>query len=292
MQGFYVWAYYAWKPLLPLNLTPVPMQLYDFNPLAAPFVASAIFVVALTVVLFVMRRRWPVVLLVWLCHLALLVPMLGLTEHPHFPSDRYGMTVGIGGALLLAGLFTRAWKNPDLRRALVPGVAILLCLMVIASRRQTLIWQTNERLFTYVLAHLPPGTISDPFRVSIHLRRATYFREQQDFANSASAAREAIRLGPGEAVAHRMLGFALMQSGQLDAARASYLEAVRLDPSVGDGLNDLGVAYAVSGQLQQAVEQFRAALQFDPNNASARQNLARATAALSSGTNSVPPPKP
>lgn len=292
MQGFYVWAYYAWKPLLPLNLTPVPMQLYDFNPLAAPFVLSATFVTALTAVLFVMRRRWPAAFLVWLCHLALLVPMLGLSEHPHFPSDRYGLVVSIGGVILLAGFFAKWWGSQSARRPVVITWGVLICGLMIATYQQSLIWRTNESLFTHVLAGLPAGPMSDPFRVSIHLRRAAYFCDERDFAKGATAAREALKLAPNLAVAHRLLGYALMQTGDLDTARASYHEAVRLDVSLAGELNDLGVAYAIKGQLREAAEQFRAVLQLNPASASASQNLVRAEAALAAGTNAGAPPKP
>lgn len=292
MQGFYVWAYYAWKPLLPFNLTPVPMQLYEFNPLSAPFVTSAVCVVGLTVLLFVLRHRWPGVFLAWVCHLALLVPMLGLSEHPHFPSDRYGLVVGIGGVILVAGMLARVWEHRPVRRPLTALLGVVVCLLAVLTYRQTQVWQTNERLFDYVLKTLPPGPMSDPFRVSVHLRRAAYFCDRKDFINGAAAAREAVQLGPNLAAAHRMLGYALRQGGKLDAARASYLEAVRLDSLLAGELNDLGVAFAVEGRLREAAEQFRSVLQLNPDHASAKQNLARAEAALAAGTNAVAPPRP
>ncbi len=55
MQAFYVWAYYAWKPWLPFDLSPFYTTLVDFNPNAWPFWLSAALVIGTTVLL--VRRR-------------------------------------------------------------------------------------------------------------------------------------------------------------------------------------------------------------------------------------------
>ena len=62
LQASYMWAYYAWKPWWPVHLTPMRTELIDFSALDWPFIASAIGVVVLTVLLFMLRRRWPALL--------------------------------------------------------------------------------------------------------------------------------------------------------------------------------------------------------------------------------------
>lgn len=90
MQAFYVWAYFVWKPLAPFDLAPVYTTLVSFNPKDWKFIMSTLFVLGLTGLLFWKRRQWPLLWTLWICHLLFLIPALGLTEHPHYPSDRIG----------------------------------------------------------------------------------------------------------------------------------------------------------------------------------------------------------
>ncbi len=286
MQGFYMWAYYVWKPLLPFHLTPVPLQLYKFDPLSAPFVGSAVFVAGLTIALLALRRRWPAVFLVWVCYLGLLVPMLGLTENPHFPSDRYSLIAGIGFTVLLAGLLAELWRKQHGRWVVTIVVGVVAAGYGVMSHRQTLLWQNNQRFLSHVLATLPADSRGDGFRITAHLNLAKYYLERGDAIQSASSARDAIHVNPTVAMAHQSLGNALITAGDLEAASASLMEAVRLKPSLTPAFNNLGVAYAMQGRLAPAAEQFRRVLRFDPNNANARQNLSRTLSLLATGTNS------
>src|SRR5205823_3655595 len=95
MQAFYIWAHYVWRPLVPGDLAPVYTTLVEFRPMTLPFVASALLVVGVTTVLIWKRREWPVALTLWVAHLVLLAPLIGVTEHPHYPSDRYSYLQGV-----------------------------------------------------------------------------------------------------------------------------------------------------------------------------------------------------
>jgi cytochrome c-type biogenesis protein CcmH/NrfG len=193
---------------------------------------------------------------------------------------------------LLAGLFLRVWGSRQTRRILVGVVGVLVAALAVMSYRQTLLWQNNERFLRYVLASLPADPKGDRFRVSVHLRLAGYYLDRGESDRSAEAARDAIRIGPLNAAAHHLLGAALMQAGDLEAAKASLANAARLNPSLITAFNDLGVAYAMKGNFNQAAEQFRAVLKYEPNNTNAPQNLSRTISLLSAGTDSIPSPKP
>ena len=113
MQAFYIWAYYLWKPLLPFDLSPVYTTLGEFDPLSLRFVLSLALVVVITLILFWKRRQWPGLFALWLCHLVVLVPFLGLTEYP--PSSQRPLQLpgqhhrlGAGG-----GLFAEELAEPE-----------------------------------------------------------------------------------------------------------------------------------------------------------------------------------
>ena len=100
MQAFYVWGCYVWRTWWPVDLSPLYTTLLAFDPNGAVFWLSLVLVVGVSVWLFVRRDLWPAVWVSWLGYLLLLVPMLGLTEHPHYPNDRYvhgGSGLGGGG---------------------------------------------------------------------------------------------------------------------------------------------------------------------------------------------------
>ena len=230
MQAFFIWAYYAWKPWLPLDLTPVPAQLVGFNPCGLPFVLSALFVMVFSGWLFCQRRRWPWALALWLCHLGLLLPMLGLSEHPHYPSDRYSLVVSIGWSILLGGLFAEVWPRLQARRALIFVLALLLPTLGLMSYRQTLVWRTSTALFQHILAHLPDEPRLVAGRGDFYSRLARAHEQHGELVDAAQALRAAVRLRPDFALGQYQLGDILAAAGDPDAARASYEQAQRLDP--------------------------------------------------------------
>jgi hypothetical protein len=272
MQAFFIWAYYVWRPWLPVNLTPASAQLIDFRPLEWPFVMSAIGVVGLTAGLFFLRRRWPSAHAIWMCYLALLVPVLGLTEHPHFPADRYSLVVSIGWSVLAAGWFWKLWPSVRRRRLALTVAGVMIALLGVMSYRQTFIWRTNGSLFNHIIARLG----DDPHRTGIYFLLGNTYLRQGENTKAVEAYRRAIEISPKLAQGHNLLGDALAASGELNGAIVSYREALRLDPGLVAVLNDLGVACARQGQLDLAVEQFAEVLHRDPQNLSAIRNMIQA----------------
>jgi hypothetical protein len=129
MQAFYVWAYYAWKPWLPFHLSPFYTTLVDFNPNAWPFWLSAALVIGSTVLLVRRRNQWPWALALWITYLVLLIPVLGLTERPHYTADRYDYLPGLVWAVTIAAVLRRLGTRPRLRTAgLALGIALAVFL--------------------------------------------------------------------------------------------------------------------------------------------------------------------
>jgi tetratricopeptide (TPR) repeat protein len=262
----------------------MPTQLLDFNPFAPPFVASAALVVGLTVLLFRQRHRWPGWFALWLSYLALLVPVLGLTEHPHFPSDRYSLVVGLGWALVLGRALCQVWPRRPARQTLLTAVALLLLALGLLSYRQTFLWQTGPGFFYQLLVQLDDNPKFLPQRLALELRLAQAYRERHKLADAAATLLTALRLEPDLAAAHQLLGQTLLEAGDLDGAKSSLHEAARLDPAYVSWLNDLGAAYATGGNLQSAMAEFAEALRQRSDNTSALENMAHALT-LSGRTN-------
>jgi tetratricopeptide (TPR) repeat protein len=269
MQAAYVWAYFLWKPLLPFHLAPVYTTLVAFDPLSWPFVASALGVLGLTAVLIWRRRRWPAALAAWLCHLVLLVPMLGLTEHPHYASDRYVYLASLGGSAALAGALLWLWPRPARRWTALAAAVLLLGCAARASAAQVAIWRDSETLFQAMLARLGP----DPYRYDILLRLGRLREGDGRLPAAEGAFRQALGARPGEAEARGRLGLVLFEEGRAAEAEPYLGPAARLGPENSDAQAALIAGLLRSGLGHEALEFARAAVRLQPNVPEARANL-------------------
>jgi Flp pilus assembly protein TadD len=299
LQACYVWIYYLWKPLLPFHLSPYYTQLISFHPNDGEFVASLAAVGLITAVLFWRRQRWPGLWLLWLCHLVVLFPVLGLTEHPHFTNDRYSYVASVLWSVAIAVVIVRLWPRWV---AIIVPCAIIAALAVL-SLAQVAVWQNTETLGLHMLAQLG----DHPRRFDIYSRMATALREEGKPAESNAyylkslggdpmAAEKAIsqaktleeqgqpreafvqyllasQLRPDLAEPHYRLGAILLADNRAAEALPFLKEAVRLQPDAPVLRNSLGVALTMNGQPQEAIAEFEQVVRLDSRSPVAHFNL-------------------
>jgi Tfp pilus assembly protein PilF len=269
MQAFYIWAYYVWRPFLPFNLSPVYSTLVSFDPLAPPFLASAALVCLATLLLVWNRRRWPSLFAAWICYLLLLVPVLGLTEHPHYPSDRYSLVVGILWSLLLAAGLAR-WTDPPSKRlaaTLSVGLATALCAGL--TVQQIGIWKDSVTLFTHMIRQLG----DDPYRADIYWRLGMALMDRGQRAHAVESFRRVLELDPNNFISHYQLANIFFEAGNWAKSRDHYVAALRSTPDNADLYNNLGIVLAALHDPVAAEQQFAQALRIRPDLASANYNL-------------------
>jgi protein O-mannosyl-transferase len=233
MQAFYIWAYYIWKPWWPFHLAPAYDTLIIFHPAEWRFIGSLLLVVGISRWLGLQRHRWPWVFAIWICYLLLMVPVLGLTEHPHYSSDRYSYGPAILWSLLLGLGLRKIWLRPS-RPFWLATAVLLIGTFSILTYRQTQIWQGSERLFRYMLAELGEVPLSGP----IHWRLGYVLAEQGRDADALSELFKAVRLNSNDFDARVTLAGVLAKQNRPAEAAAYYLEAVRLNPNSAEVLND------------------------------------------------------
>jgi Flp pilus assembly protein TadD len=83
----------------------------------------------------------------------------------------------------------------------------------------------------------------------------------------------AIRLRPGYVDAHYHRGLALLAVGQASEAEASFVRAIDAGASFADVFNNLGVAQSHQGRREAAFDSYREALALRPDNSRAHTNL-------------------
>lgn len=270
MQGFYVWASYLWRSAAPQDLSPVYTTLVEFDPLGAPFVLSFLAVAGISAVVAWRWRQWPGLVVGWACYLLILVPMLGLTEHPHYVNDRYSYLPAIALAALVAGLL---FQLSQVRRARVVsfvaagGAAVVLSLMSVAQVRA---WRDTDTLFLHIIAKMGDS----PYRADTYCRLGNRRLRQDRPGEAQQFFTEATRVAPAFVPAYRGLGEALLRQGRVQEAADIHLKAISLRRPTPDLLVNTAEALAAAGRYEAAVQHYRAALEAAPAYGQAMNGLA------------------
>lgn len=160
VQAFYGLAIYPLKAFLPQVAGPF-LPLYE-RPAPFPFWAPEYLLPALgsataLVVLFFLRRRWPLLVLAVGAYLLLVLPVLGIAQSGiQLVADRYAYLATIPLVLWVAGaLFelVRRQESGWVRAGIVVLLASSLGSQAFLSWRQTAVWQDDASLWRHVLAH-------------------------------------------------------------------------------------------------------------------------------------------
>ncbi len=275
MQAFYVWAWYPIKSLLPSNLCPTYTDLYSFKPLSVTFVVAALFIVGVSLLVLRFARRMPAVTIGWFSYLLLLVPMLGLTEHPHITYDRYSYVVSLVLSIAAAGMVTQFWAT-RVRSSVCMVAASIIAACGLMCFGQTAHWRNTPTLLTYVsetVGHHPVAAKQE------HIL-ATEYRAAGDSTNAILHFERALRITPDSATIHAELADMLATIGRTDLAIAHYREALHLEPAHKLARQNFGVILGQLGHFEEALEQFRQLIRADSKDPKAHHNAAITLAQL------------
>ena len=318
MQACYVVMYYLAKPWVPLDLSPYYTRLISFSPREPEFLLALLIVVLLSVVLFARRRAWPGLWLLWLCYLLSLVPVLGLTEHPHFTNDRYSYLATVPWSVALAVVLVRLWPRRPLRLTALLVAGVVLAVLATLSLAQVAVWRNTETLGLHMIEKMG----DHPRRFDIYRRISSALREEGKAAESnayyfkylagdpnalvatLSQARKFEDLGqPREALAQYLLAAqlkpdlpeapfrigALLLAQDRPADALPFLKnAIRLSPGLTDARIMLGWAFNRTGQAPEAIPQFETALLALPDDPAAHSGLGAALLAVGHAREAVP----
>lgn len=201
MQAVYILSYYMWRQFYPVDLAPVYTTLVSFKPLSMPFILSAFSVMAVSIVLFICRRRWPLIVALWLAYIILLIPFMGFSEHPHFPVDRYSLVSSICLSILIAFALINLIKNKY-----YSGISILALLVVISvlgwlSFNQIKIWNNTESLFSHTIKTLG----NDPNKQNIYWKLGKYLYQNGKKEEAIKIFEKTLAINPYHPQAHAYL---------------------------------------------------------------------------------------
>lgn len=149
-QAGYVWASYVWRTLWPVDLTPGVEALFEMRASDARIWGAFPMLILLTALAWRWRRSAPYLGACWLAYLFWMIPVLGLTEHPHVAADRYSYLVSVLFSVgLVFGILRR--KSAPTRGALFGVLTIMAMGCACLSLRQARLWYDASAIHRHVL---------------------------------------------------------------------------------------------------------------------------------------------
>jgi tetratricopeptide (TPR) repeat protein len=262
-------------------------------------------ILGLSVLVWAQRRRYPWLLMGWLCFVGTLVPVIGLVQvGGQAMADRYTYAPAIG--VIVAMIWGLHWlakggRYQQIAWSVAASAAIVVCLVL--TRQQIGYWKHSEALFRHALevtennylAHKALGDALDekghwdeaishyqealrlnPFYTLAHNNLGNTLARKGQIVEAISQYQEALRLKPDYVDAHYTLGNTLLEEGQIDEAIRQYQQVIRLKPDYVEAHNNLGAALDQKGQIDEAIRQYREVIRLKPDDAGPHKNLGAA----------------
>jgi tetratricopeptide (TPR) repeat protein len=306
-----IW-FYILKTVLPLDLVAVYPSPKEIDWFAPPFMLSIVGTLAMTVGVFLLRRRWPGLLAAWLSYLVILAPNLGVIRiSEQIAADRYSYMAMPGFVMVAAACLrglgqTSSRPRPGAIGIIALGSGALLGLIPL-TWDQCRTWRDSRTLWNHALthgagdsdevhnnlgvelarqgkleaaaAHYTRALRLNPRYAHAHNNMGVVLSRQGRFEAATAYYALALRLRPGYVAAHNNMGVALNGQGKFEAAESHFALALRLDPDYGEAYNNLGVALASQGKFEAAATCYAEALRLNPSYGEAYNNLALIMAA-------------
>jgi protein O-mannosyl-transferase len=278
MVAYSLWFYpaaWAW----PVGLAPMYELPAAVDPLAWRFVGPALGVIAVTVLLWLLRARWPAGLAAWAYSAVMILPISGVV-HAGFQlaHDRYSYLSGLGFALLGGGAVRWLLGAASARRVsrsvlgAACGVAtVVIVALGVGTWQQSRIWRDSETLWRWGLEADSRCAVCANNLAVVLLNRPS--RTPAEAMEAEALARRAVTVNPAYDSAYTTLGTILAARGDDRGAEAAFIEAMRLTPERAGAAANLGAIYARNGRYAEALPLLRTAWAKQPETGWVRVNL-------------------
>lgn len=160
VQAGYGLAFYPFSLLFGRTWLPLYERPYPFDPTAPGYLLPALAAAGALFGLWKLRRRAPAAATAAGAYLLFVLPVLGIAQSGiQLVADRYAYLATVPLVLLAAGAGVALWVSLEgpsrwaARGALAVALLALLVTNALETRRQTVVWQTDETLWRHVLAH-------------------------------------------------------------------------------------------------------------------------------------------
>ncbi len=256
-QAIEAWAHYGVAPLWPAGLTPVPTWLATADGWSGRAWVGAGAMLAVTAWVVAAARRRPVWAVLWGAHLVLLVPLLGWSERPYFPADRYHYLAGVVWTAAVVALLARVPARA--RPATVVAGGIAVAGLAWAQAAQLEHWRDTDALMARITARAEVAEV----RAEYATRWVAHHAKRGDVVRAEALARElgvALRPGDGEAKpgvpiaasVHLRLAIDARRAGRREPAGEHLREVLRIAPAWEEAALQAAIFSAEEGDWAEA----------------------------------------
>jgi tetratricopeptide (TPR) repeat protein len=219
-------------------------------------------------------RRRPYLVVGWLWYLGMLAPVIGMTQAGlQARADRFTYLPEIGLCLALIWAAREACHGWSVRRWAY-GVASASVIAVLMGCA----WR--QTCFWRDSEILWTRTVACTSRNDLaHRLLGTALVERREFDAAIAHQQAALEINPHSGKAHFGLGNALMGQGKIGEAIAHYRKALEIQPDFADACYNLAVALVSRGQLDEAIDLYQRILERQPDRADTHNSLGVALAA-------------
>ena len=250
LAGYSAW-FYIEKTAVPLALSPLYQLPRVVSLLEARFLWSTVAVVAISVALLSLRRRWPAGLAVWLYYVVAIGPVSGIVHVGYqLTSDRYtylsclGLALLVGAAVgLMTSGATAGTVRPGLTRVASVAAAGWILALATLTWYQVQIWRDTQTLW-HSAVESDAGCSICQNNVGI------FYYEQKLYAQAWAKFDLALALRPDRLRVHGNLGRVLHEMGDVDGALRHI--RIALDDSPSDPKNLTNMAHVLLTQKRHA----------------------------------------
>jgi tetratricopeptide (TPR) repeat protein len=277
-NAFVSYGWYLQKTFWPIHLAVYyahPEEKWQWGSV----LASAVVLLAVTLLALAARRRMPWLLVGWLWFLGTLVPVIGLLQvGAQAWADRFVYVPHIGLFVALvwtaADLADRLTLPAAVRAALVGGCMIALA---ITTWIQIGYWKDTPTIWRHALAVTENNHRAHANLAQYLFHQGRQLTDPQESLAVLDEARteyeQAIAIKSNVADYEYDLGTVLLMMRRTSAAVDHFRAALRLNERFTDAWHNLGTAYLRQGRLKEATRAFRGALDINPHAADARALL-------------------
>jgi tetratricopeptide (TPR) repeat protein len=271
LQACFAYLFYLWKTIWPFDLAPIYELPIETGSWIWVFVFSTTAMIGVTLAIYSLKRRWPMILACWVYYIVVLAPVTGVAQSgPQLVADRYSYLACLAWPLLLAGGFFRWW--PD-RKALGQRQCIAAAMLLVVGGlgfltwRQTLVWRSPISLWQH-------GTEVEPLSSIAHYNLGRAFERENNPTSAIDYYRRTLAINSNYSKAHFNLARLLALNGRETEAMAHYRRVIEIRPDHADAHNDIGLLLEMNAEDAAALAEFRKAIELEPDHQKALFNLA------------------
>ncbi|PKN96593.1 MAG: hypothetical protein CVU43_19890 [Chloroflexi bacterium HGW-Chloroflexi-5] len=228
---------------------------------------AALFLVAITLTVFWMAKKFPYLATGWLWYVITLVPVIGIIQlGSQARADRYTYIPLIGLFIMVAWGVKELLKKWKLHKEILFSASVLILIVLsILTYKQVGYWQNSITLYDHTLK----VTENNWF---LHVNRGLALNDLGDANQALADCSRAIEIKPGFPTAHNCRGIAYKVLGNYNEAIKDYNRAIEMKPDFADAYNNRGNVYNSLGNYTLAIENYNKAIEMKSGFAQAYIN--------------------